>query len=215
MTADPVTVAPTATVKDIAEVMLDRDVGSVPVVDIGGVLVGIVSEGDLVCREGYPTARHHYLSAFVESARTEHRHHWAQRAEGLTAGEIMTTDLVTCHSDELLPIVTRRMLSKEVRAMPVVDEGRLVGILARHDLLSLFDRPDREVAAAVDQLLADPLWSPEGHAVKATVVDGVVTLTGTVRQDGDGHTLHDVVLGLPGVISVVDRTTVGAPAGPD
>jgi len=87
MTPDPVTVEPSATVRDIAGLLLDYDVRCVPVVDIGDQLVGVVSEADLVCREG-SSSRHHHLSTFVDEIVAEHRHHWADRSEGLTAGEI-------------------------------------------------------------------------------------------------------------------------------
>ena len=79
------TVEPTATVKDVAEIMLTRDVHSVPVVDVGDVFIGMVSESDLICREGCPTPRRHHLSDFVDSIMVEHRHHWQERAKGLTA----------------------------------------------------------------------------------------------------------------------------------
>ena len=85
MTAHPVTVEPTATVKDVAEIMLTRDVHSVPVVDVGDVFIGMVSESDLICREGCPTPRRHHLSDFVDSIMVEHRHHWQERAKGLAA----------------------------------------------------------------------------------------------------------------------------------
>lgn len=62
MTSNPVTVEPGATVKDIAHIMLEHDVRCVPVIDIGEQLVGVVSEADLLCREGYPTVRNHHLA---------------------------------------------------------------------------------------------------------------------------------------------------------
>ena len=205
MTADPVVVEPAATIKDIAQALLDHDVRAVPVVDIGGVLVGVVSEADLLCREGYPTVRSHHLAGLIDHAVAEHRHHWTARAEGLTAGEIMTTKVVTCGPDELIPVVSRRMLEKEVRTLPVVEDGRLVGVLSRHDLLRLYDRPDPEIRRRIDRVLSSPLWTPEGQAVSAEVRDGVVILSGTVRYRSDAHVVSDVIRHLPGVLEVVDR----------
>jgi CBS domain-containing protein len=205
MTPDPVVVEPAATVKDIAELLLDHDIRCLPVIDIGGALVGVVSEADLVCREGYPTVRSHHLAGLIDHAVAEHRHHWTARAEGLTAGEIMTTDVVTCRPDEVIGVVSRRMLEKEVRTLPVVDDGRLVGVLSRHDLLRLFDRPDPEIRQRIQRILSSPLWAPEGHAVNAEVRDGVVILTGTVRYRSDAHAVSEVVRHLPGVLEVVDR----------
>jgi hypothetical protein len=62
-------------------------------VDIGDQLVGVVSEADLVCREGYATLCSHHLSALIDEAVAEHRHLWTAPAEGLTAGEVVSTRL--------------------------------------------------------------------------------------------------------------------------
>jgi CBS domain-containing protein len=205
MTTTPVTVEPADTVRDIAHVMITRDVRSVPVVDIGEQLVGVVSEADLVCREGHPTARNHHLAAMIDEAVAEHRHHWTARSEGLTAEEIMTTDVLTCGPTETVGIVVRRMLRHDVRILPVVEDRRLVGVLSRHDILGVFDRPDREIMASVTELLADPSWTPEGHAVEVEVRDGVVILTGSVMHPSDKRLVHELVGEVPGVIEVLDR----------
>jgi CBS domain-containing protein len=205
MTTTPITVEPTATVKDVAQVLLQHDIRCTFVVDIGDLLVGVVSETDLVCREGYPTVRSHHLAAFIDEAVAEHRHHWAARAEGLTAGEIMTTDLITCGSTEPVAVVVRRMLHHNVRTLPVIEGGHLVGVLSRHDILPLFDRSDNDIRGNIAGLLADPLWAPDGHAVSAEVLDGVVILTGSVRQPSDEAIVCDLVRQVPGVIKVVDR----------
>ena len=163
MTSKPVTVEPTATVKDIAQVLLERDVRCVPVVDIGGQVVGVVSEADLVCREGYPTVRSHHLAALIDEAVAEHRHHWKARAEGLTAEELMTTDVVSCAPTEPVGLAVRRMARHNVRTLPVLDDGRLVGVLSRHDFLRLFDRPDAEIRAGITELLAQPALGAGGR----------------------------------------------------
>jgi CBS domain-containing protein len=87
-----------------AHALLEHNIRCVPVIDIGESLIGVVSEADLISREGYPTVRGHHLSELVEDEWTEHRHHWAARAEGLTAGEIMTGRVITCRPDELVTI---------------------------------------------------------------------------------------------------------------
>jgi CBS domain-containing protein len=207
MTSKPVTVEPTATVKDIAHVLIKHDVRCVPVVDTAEQLVGVVSEADLVCREGYPTVRSHHLAAVIDEAMAEHRHHWTARAEGLTAQQIMTTDIVTCTPTETLAIVVRRMLRRSVRTLPVLENRRLVGVLSRHDILGLFDRPDREIKEDVTGLLADPLWAPDCHAVKVEVRDGVVTLTGSVLHSSDKELVRNLVHEVPGVVAVVDQLT--------
>ena len=211
MTAEPVTVEPTATVKDVAEIMLTRDIRSVPVVDVGDVFIGMVSESDLICREGCPTPRSHHLSDFVDSIVVEHRHHWQERAKGLTAGEFMTAQAVSCAPDEPIAIVARRILRGNIRTLPVLADGRLVGVLSRHDLLRLFDRPDPEIRERVAAVLGSPLWSPEDHHVEAIVADGVVTLTGSVHYENEASALEGVVRQVPGVIEVINKVTANRP----
>jgi CBS domain-containing protein len=211
MTTNPIVVEPTATVKDIVETLLRHDIRSVPVVDIGGLLVGIVSEADLLGREGFPSVRYHHLSELLDEKLTEHRHHWKDRSEGITAGEIMTREVITCAPEEAVAVVTRRMLVREARALPVVEDGRLVGVLSRHDLLRLFDRPDAEIRSRLTELLASPLWAPEGHHVEPMVLDGVVILRGSVRFQSDSRYVSSIAAQVPGVIEVVNRLSADEP----
>lgn len=204
MTPNPVVVEPTATVKDIAQAMLHHDVRTVPVIDVGDRLVGVVSEADLICREGYPTVRHHNLAAFVAGLPPDDAGRWTVRSEGLTAEEVMTTGVVTCQADEPVGAVARRMLERDVRTVPVIDQGRLVGVLSRHDILRMFVRPDGEVRQHISRILDTPAWGP-GHDVSAEVRDGVVVLSGTVEHPVDASVICSVVGQVPGVIEVVDR----------
>ena len=211
MTAEPVSVEPTATVKDIAHLLLTHDIRSVPVVDMGDRIVGVVGEADLISRGGYPAVRSRHLAGLLDDTLVEHRRHWAQRAGGLTAGEIMTTDVISCGPTETVGAAARRMLRTDGRSLPVVDRGRLVGMVSRHDLLHLYDRPDREISERITELLKDPSWAPEGHRVVHHVDDGVVVLTGTVLHPSDRHVVATIVAQVPGVLEVADRTTAKEP----
>jgi CBS domain-containing protein len=211
MNADPVTVEPTATVKEIAQVLLNRDIRSVPVVDFGGQLVGIVSEADLVCREGYPTVRHHSLEAFVDEAVAERHYHWSEKSKAMTAGDLMTEEVVICTPAEPIAVVARRMLVRGIRTLPVVDEGFLVGMISRHDLLWMLNRPDPEIRDRLNQLLADPLWAPEGHHVEPEVFSGVVILRGTVRHPSDINLVCSDAQQVPGVLEVISHLTAESP----
>jgi CBS domain-containing protein len=209
MTSPAVTVEPAATVKEIAEILIRHDIRAVPVVDIGDVLVGLVSEADVICRE-CPTARRHTLGAFVDRL-LGHEHDWAEKAEGITAGEIMTTPVIFCAPSDLVAVAARRMLVEDVRMMPVVKDGQLVGVLSRHDILRVFDRPDTEIRRRIAQFLASPLRSPDGHKVRAEVLDGVVRLSGSVRYPGDIAIVVSVIGEVPGVIEVRDQLTAELP----
>lgn len=209
MTSPAVTVGPAATVKEIARVLLNQDIRAVPVVDVGDVLIGVVSEADVICRE-CPTARRHTLGGFVDRL-LGHDPHWAVKSEGITAGEIMSKDVVSCTPTEPVRVVARRMLSQDIRTVPVVEDSRLVGVLSRHDILRIFDRPDSEVRARISGLLSSRLSAPEGHRVTAEVIDGVVHLSGSVLYPGDAQVLVNMVVEVPGVIEVKDDMTAEYP----
>ena len=206
MTAQPVTVEPSSTVKEIAHQMLSRDIRALPVVDVADVLVGMVGEADVISRAGYPAVRNRHLAGLLHDAIEERRHHWAARGGGLTAGEIMTVDVISCRPDEPVSAVARRMLQGDVRTLPVTDgQGRLVGVVSRHDLLHLYDRPDTEIRDRIREMLDDPLWAPEDHHVDYSVRDGVVVLTGTVVRPSDREVVASIVRQVPGVLEVVNH----------
>lgn len=211
MTREVVAVEPATAVKEIADLLLTHDVRSVPVVDRGEVLVGMVSEADLISRAGYDPAPHHRLAHFFEETRAERRREWDKRAGGMTAGEIMSTEVITCREHDPVAVVARRMLRDDVRTMPVVEGDRLVGVISRHDVLRLFDRPDPEIRDRLERLLADPLMAPEGARVEATVRDGHVTLEGTTRYTGDVSIVENIVREVPGVVGVTNRVRGSSP----
>ena len=130
----------------------------------------------------------------------------------LTAGTLMTTPAITISPDATIPAAARLMNTHRVRRLPVVDEdGKLVGIVSRRDLLSVFLRPDDDIVHDVRQILDEiPLSDP--RQVSVTVQHGVVTLTGTMRPEpGDGQDLIPLALRLiwdiDGVVDVVNRLT--------
>ena len=205
MTPDPVVVEPTATVREIAHLMLHRDIRMVPVVEIDDQLVGVVSESDLLCRAGFPSVRNHGLAAFLDEPPAAQGHDWESRSQGLTAEEIMTTAVVSCGSEEPVAAIARRMLERDIRTMPVVRNGRLAGVVSRHDVLRLFVRPDSELRNQVAGILSASDWAP-GDGLSAEVNDGVVVLAGTASQPLETAVLCSIIRQLPGVVEVVDQT---------
>ena len=202
MTTDIVSVAPDTPFKEVVERLVDEDVGSVPVVDERGKLVGLITEADLICKEAYGDRRRG-LSLLMD-ALSARDHHWATKAGGSVASDFMTRNVVGCRSDEDVKAVARRMLDLGVKRMPVVDAGNLVGVISRHDILEMFARPDDAIACDVKRVLSDRNM-PDDHHVGFTVEDGVVTLTGDVRYKWDVPVVVSMVRPLPGVINVVSR----------
>ena len=129
----------------------------------------------------------------------------------LTANALMTSPAITIGPDATIPAAARLMNTHHVRRLPVVDEdGKLVGIVSRRDLLSVFLRPDGDIVHDARQVLDElPLTSPKDVIV--AVRHGVVTLTGTMRPESedDERDLLPLALRLiwdiDGVVDVVNR----------
>jgi CBS domain-containing protein len=202
MTAEVVSVEPTTPFKTIVELLLNHGIDGVPVVDIGGQLVGIVTEADLLSHESYGPQRARALAALVPADfRSDGK--WLVKAEGLTAGELMTAKPSTCHPNDDVRVAARAMLRHHRKQLPVVDGGRLVGIVARRDVLSVFDRSDDEIRADVERVLHDRNLLPEATEVTARVEDGVVHVSGTVGLPPDQVVIRAVLGSIQGVVDVV------------
>ena len=138
MTADPVTVTGDMSVKDAAKLMIERDIGALPVMD-GDRLVGLVTEGDLIMQDvrvEFPTYIH-LLDGFIlyppATARFESE---LKKAVGATVDDVMTTDPVTVQTGVGVEDAATLMVEKGVSRLPVMDGERLVGIVSKHDVVA-------------------------------------------------------------------------------
>jgi CBS domain-containing protein len=138
MTPDPVTVDGDLSVKDAARLMIENDIGALPVVE-GGRLVGLVSEGDLIMQDvkvEFPTYIH-LLDGFIlyppATARFESE---LKKAVGATVRQVMTEDPIFVQRDVPVGDVATLMVDKDISRVPVVDGERLVGIVSKHDIVA-------------------------------------------------------------------------------
>ena len=173
MTRCPVSVPAGAPFATVAAILSRRRISAVPVVDRGGKLIGVVSEADLIGgRDG----------------------------AGVTARELMTRTVHTVAADVTLPAATRRLAEAGVRRLFVTEDGRLVGVLSRRDLLSTYLRDDDVIRADVERELATL-----SDRVNVSVQDGVVLLLGRVEWRSARVTIAERVRAVPGVVEVADR----------
>ena len=200
MTADVVAVQKTTPYKQVARLMEEQRVNAVPVLTKGHRVVGIVSEADVLRKEERSFRR---LGTGLP-LRT--RHERAQ-AEARTAGELMTTPAITIHPDAPLGAAARLMNGRRIRRLPVVDpDGKLIGIISRRDLLSVFLRPDEEIAAEVHGVLTGVLMA-EPDRVTVKVREGVVTLHGVLASEDLIRTAERLASDVEGVVAVVGKLT--------
>ncbi|MEU5418307.1 CBS domain-containing protein [Streptomyces sp. NPDC020799] len=202
MSREVVTVTPDTPLKRIAELFARNDISGVPVVGTKGTVLGVVSESDLVFRQTEESGRRrpwHRRSPM--GPRGPHG-----RAGARTAGQLMTSPAVTIGPESTVADAARTMAGHRVERLPVVDEERrLMGIVTRSDLLSVFRRPDADLRAeVVDEVVVNTLWL-DPHMVDVVVRDGVVTLSGTLERRSEAAIALRLAGSVDGVVGVVDE----------
>lgn len=210
MSATVVSVGPEASFHEVVNALLDHDISGVPVVDASGRLLGMVTEADLMSKEAYGYRRRRAL-ALIGDYLLGRNPAWVSKSSARRAKELMSGMTTTAGPDEELGAVARRMLERGLKRVPVVEDGRLVGIVSRHDLLGPFHRPDAALRASVAEVLADPIRVPETHQVQPVVTDGVVTLNGSVQWPRDSHLVEAMVARVPGVVAVDNHLVAREP----
>ena len=132
-----VTITPDKTVKELVDVLTEHDLSGVPVVDDTGTLVGIVTEGDIVAEDAelhFP----HYIQfldsvIYLESmSKFEDR---LRKAMAVSVADLMTDEVFTVKSSDPVGRVATIMSKHKIGQVPVVDDGRLVGIVTRHEVI--------------------------------------------------------------------------------
>jgi CBS domain-containing protein len=214
MTGDVVTVSPEARVEEIARLMLKHHISAVPVVDAGGRLLGIVSEGDLVRRveTGTLSRRAWWLELLTETA-AEARDY--VKTHGRRAADVMTGPVVTIGEDTPLEEIARVLERRRIKRVPVVRDGRVIGIVSRADLIrGLAVRPiepqpatvadDRVIRERVLAALRAQSWWV-GTYRHIVVVDGVVHLWGLARSQAERDAMRVAAETVPGVRGVEDH----------
>jgi CBS domain-containing protein len=199
MTTKVVVVRRGASFKEMAARLRQDRVSAFPVVDDDGKVIGVVSEADMLVKEVLNGDHLGTLTAMLHRREQE-------KADGLTAGDLMTHPAVTVAPGESVEHAARLMYTLQVKRLPVVDHaGRLVGIISRTDVLAVFDRPDEEIRREITDnvILQDFLEDPSQFSV--TVQAGVVTLEGSPVTATLGHDLVRKIRHVQGVVAVRDQ----------
>jgi CBS-domain-containing membrane protein len=209
MVKDVVWVAPDTPVREVASLMLERRISGLPVVDGERRVLGIVSESDLIRRPeiGTYTTPTGWLTAFLsqdESARDFVKTH------GLLASEVMSRPAICVAPPTPLAEVVRLFERHRVKRLPVVEHGRLAGLVTRAELLrALVARQavppaapgDEEIRERIEAILRSEAWAPS-TVVNVQVTGGVVQLWGAVSSNAQRDALVLAVRGTPGVKEV-------------
>ncbi len=208
MTHSVLSVRREAPLKEVALVLVDHRISGVPVVDVDGAVLGVVSEADLLMKErGADAVRHRPLARFLGESR-ESRSQLAKLA-AVTAGEAMTAPAVTIESGRRISEAAALMIARRVNRLPVVDDGRLVGIVTRADLVRAYVRSDDELARTIrDDVLLRILWL-DPSVFTVVVTDGVASISGRVERRSTAEMVEQAVSMVPGIMDVHADVTWG------
>lgn len=220
MVSPVITVKPTQSVRDVAKVFTDRKISAAPVVDDNGALVGIVSEGDLLRRVETNTHgdRSSWLRLFTsgETLATEYMKTYARKV-----ADVMTKRVVTATIDTPLKDIATLLERNSIKRVPILSDGRLVGIVSRANLVqALAAAPKGLEVALSDSAIRDKLLSrlyrePWSHTsqLNVTVNDGVVDIWGICHSDAERDAVRVAAENIPGV-RVVNNYLSMPPIGP-
>lgn len=220
MTHCVVTIAPQAPIRDAIARMISHQVSGMPVVDAEGRLVGIVSEGDFLRRRelGTEQPQRRWLELLLGSGAPAEDY---ARSHGLDVAAVMSRDVVSVGPDAALGKIVHLMDEHAVKRVPVVEDGRVVGIVTRADLMSALALAlgERKPVADADGSIRDKVlhemkkqtWCPL-HGLDVRVRSGVVTLQGVIFDERQRRALRALVESTPGAKSIRDNLTLLDPA---
>jgi CBS domain-containing protein len=213
MVSPVITVGKSATVREVATILLEKRISAVPVIDDAGKVVGIVTEGDLIHRAEAGTERPyswwvHFLAGDATIAADYAKSH-ARRVE-----DVMTTDVVSATPEMPLHEIATLLEERRIKRVPIVNkDGSLVGIVSRRNLIQAIAsvRPKLEMTLSdsdIRQKLLNELkkqsWA-HMYNLNATVTDGIVDLWGYAQSDAERRAIRVAAEGIPGVVAVNDH----------
>jgi len=213
MTRNILSVRPDAVIAEAIRLMLDNRISGLPVIDEGGQLVGILTEGDLLRRGETATERHRprWLEILMGPGRLAEEY---VRTHGRRIAEVMTRNPVSVTPDTPLKEIVELMERHRIKRVPVLDGDAPVGILSRADLLrglagALAAAPavatsDEEIRERILAELARAAWVPR-DGIAITVENGVVDLNGVILEEKERDALRVAAENVPGVTAVEDH----------
>jgi len=217
MTKPVISVAPEATIAEAARLMLQNRISGLPVTDKSSAVVGVVTEGDLLRRVELGTERHRprWIELLIGPGRLARDY---VEAHARKVGEVMTQDVLSVTPQETLPEIVRLMEKRHIKRLPVIEAGRLVGIVSRANLVRALVRnltrpaatdatgtsTDAEIRDRILLEISKEPWGP-CSSVNVAVKNGVAELHGTITDERERTALQVVAENVPGVNSVRDR----------
>ena len=215
MVAPVITVKPSTTVKEVAELFLEKRISAAPVVESDQRLVGVVSEGDLLHRVEAGTERHHswWLRGLIgdDTLAAEY-----VKSHGLKVSDVMTRKVVTATPETPLHEVAALLEKNAIKRVPILENGQLVGIVSRANLIQavatahkLLDIPLSDTTVR-ENVLSHLKWQPWAHTalLNVTVNGGVVDLWGVAESTAQRTAIKVAAESTLGVSAVNDNLVI-------
>jgi CBS-domain-containing membrane protein len=211
MTRNVISVAPGQSVLEAARLMLNNRISGLPVLDASGNLVGIVTEGDFLRRGELGTQRQRpkWVEFLIGPGRLADEY---VRSAGRKVEEVMTPDPCTVTEDDTLATVVGLMERRQVKRLPVLRDGHLVGIVSRANLMDALTEfvrsnhgpapDDGSIRDRIRTALADARWAPN---IQVTVKNGVVELSGIIMDERERRGVIVAAENVAGVKAVHDH----------
>jgi CBS-domain-containing membrane protein len=209
MTTPVISVTPETSVPEVARLLLGRHISAVPVLDAGGHLVGIVSEGDFLRRAEEPGRWHGswWLRLIAEPADGAAEY---VKTHGRFVRDVMTRDVTTVTEETPIGETAYLLETKRIKRVPVLRGSQVVGIVSRADILrGVAARQEPEPVAAstvadetirrqVLEEIENAEWTPT-YALSVIVSNGIVQIWGVIEANGQRDALRVLAEGVPGV----------------
>jgi CBS domain-containing protein len=218
MVTKVITVGPDASVQEVANILLTNSISAVPVVDEHGKLAGIISEGDLIRRADLGTERHRswWLELFAGAGKEELALEYV-RSHARKVGDIMTRDVITATPGTPLRDIAALLEKKRIKRVPIVDQGKIVGIVSRANLVQALAmlRKESEPGTTSDSVIREKVmarfnserWTTFS-TLNATVQGGTVELWGVVGSEAEKEAARVAAETVPGVYAVENNVIV-------
>jgi CBS domain-containing protein len=211
---DVVTVSPDDDIADVIELLMEHDISAIPVVDEDYRVVGVISEADLIRRDEIGTDKHRawWLEALTPASTLAKE--FAQ-SHGRRVSELMSSKVVSASEDTPLEEIATLLEKHRIKRIPIIRDGKLVGIVSRSNLIQALasslqhaaatGESDRQIRIELLDRLHEQDWTDFGSR-NIIVAGGVVHLWGLVGSPDEHKALITLAEGVPGVKRVSDET---------
>jgi len=217
MTRDVFTVSPSTPVRQVAALMTEKRISGVPVLSEDGTVVGIISESDLMRRAelGTEAPRKWWLSFFSDPDALARQY---TKTHGLKASDVMSQPVLSIDEDADLEEIAGTFERRQVKRLPVLRDGKLVGIISRADLVRALSKAEVVRPTVDDAMLEAKLLEKmrsqdwlDGTYLNVAVHDGVVQLNGFIGSAEQRRALRVLIESADGVHRIEDNLSIGLP----